>query len=1316
LTPGLEILNHYGPAETTVGALTHRISPGDRERFPLGPPIGRPLAGTRLYIVDKHGGPVPVGAAGELWIGGGGVSRGYRNLPDLTAERFLADPFRRGAEGRVYRTGDRARYARDGSVLFLGRDDDQVKIRGFRVELGEVKACLERHPKVSAAAVLARQDPLGVKRLVAYVAPRDGAAPEAAELRAHVKANLPDYMTPSAFVPVAAIPLTANGKVDRRALPDPGFDRDALREAYVPPRTPAEEVLVKIWCDVLRIERVGVHDNFFELGGESILSIQIVSRANQAGVRLKPRDVFERPTIAELAAASGELEARQAEQGAVSGEVPLTPIQRRYFDADLANPAHYNHALLFAAGKRLDSEVLRKALTALEAHHDVLRARYERSAEGWRQRIEPPAARDPLEAHDLSSLTPAKAKSELEALCAEAQRRLDLVRGPLWRAVHFRLPGGEERLLLAIHHLAVDGVSWRLLVEDLTQACAELEAGRAASLPPKTSSFKAWAEHLTARSAEAPTLKSAPWWVARLEGGAAAIPLDREAAPGVNIAANAEFLDVSLDEALTAQLLREPPRAYRAQIHEVLLTALARAFEPWTGSPRIAVDLEGHGREDLFDDLDISRTVGWFTSIHPVVLDLAGAAAPGDALCAVKETLRAVPHRGLDYGLLRRLSPETEDVRRLRALAPPSVGFNYLGHFEESVKRGGLLTIAPEFPGAAMDPANPRRYLFDVGGSIRGGRLHLTWTYCAKLHRRSTVEALAKRALEALAEIARHCASPGAGRRTPSDFPLADLRQEELTRLEARYAEAGLEDVYPMSPLQRGMVFHSLAEPGSPTYVTQLALTLHGDLSAGDFRTAWQAALDANPILRTAFVTGPHAMHQVVCRKPKLRWAHEDWSATPPDEQRARLERQALDDRAAGFDLADPPLMRLRLLRLAKDRHRFLWTHHHALLDGWSLPLLVREVFQAYTSRGKRPLEPRRPFVEYIRWLSRQDPQRAEKHWRAVLSDFGEPTPLPWSGVKPDAGAAPARGVLGEDLSPAATATLTALARREHVTLNTIVQGAWALLLARHAGLDDVLFGVTVSGRPPDLPGVETMLGLFINTLPLRVKVDDAPLVKYLAAVQAQLVELQQLQSSPLYEVQGFAPGRGGRPLFESLVVFENYPIAVSEPVESSGLRIEDAVDVSHATYPLALVVQPRQALHFELRYDARRFDAASIRRVLAHLRTLLEAMGARPEARLPQLQVLGEEERRRQVETWNLTLTDYPRDATVRPSSKHARARRPARRPPCTARRRSRTPTSTRARTASRRPSARAASSPGTWSPWASSAASPWWRPSSES
>ena len=658
-----ELHNLYGPTEAAVDVSSWTCERGIRRKTV---PIGRPIANLRLHVLDRNLQPAPAGVPGELMVGGVGLARGYWGRPDQTADRFIPDPVSGEPGQRLYRTGDLTRHLPDGAVEFLGRLDHQVKVRGFRIELEEIEGALARHPRIRQAVVLAREDRPGDKRLVAYLVTREG-DPDAAELRSFLGASLPDYMVPAAFVVLSELPLTPNGKLDRKALPAPDLGRLDPGIDYAAPRTPREAALAAIWAEVLGVERVGIHDSFFALGGDSILSIQVVSRAHRAGMRLTPRQLFLHPTVADLAPLADAAPMAVAAQGAVAGPVPLTPIQEWFFELDLAESHHWNLAVLLEVRQPTPPAVLERALGTLLLHHDALRLRFERDASGWRQRIpeiaEPPEITEPGDpvpfVHiDLVALPEPVRQAEMERCAARLHASLDLSRGPLLRAASFRLaPETPDRLLLLIHHLAVDGVSWRILVEDLATACEQLARGEAVSLPPKTTPFQEWAERLVARARsgeqDADADADAAFW--QRMGGPRVPPLPFDGR-GDDTIGSAKTVEVALDARETQALLQEVPQAYRTQIEDLLLTALAQALAGWTGDRLLRVDLEAHGREELFPGVDLTRTVGWFTALFPVLLDLRGAEEPGAALKAVKEQLRAIPNRGVGYGLLRYLA------------------------------------------------------------------------------------------------------------------------------------------------------------------------------------------------------------------------------------------------------------------------------------------------------------------------------------------------------------------------------------------------------------------------------------------------------------------------------------------------------------------------------------------------------------------------------------------------------------------------------------------------------------------------------------
>jgi len=777
----VRLLNTYGPTESTIVALASELSEREAEKA-REVPIGRPITNVQAYVLDEHLQLVPVGVPGELYVGGVGLARGYLNRPDLTAERFVPDRFNGEPGARLYRTGDLARYLPDGNIEFLGRIDRQVKIRGFRVELGEVEAMLSQHPAVKQVAVVAREDVPGTRRLLAYVVPVQDQGPTSGELRHFLKQKLPEYMVPSAYVVLEVLPLTSSSKVDYRALLISAGTRPTLKQAFVSPRTSAEEVLARIWAEVLKLERVSIHDNFFELGGDSILSLQIVSRANKAGLELAVKQLFQHQTIADLAAAVETVPAVAAEQGVVTGPVPLTPIQWRFLEQELPEPQHFSWAMLLEVRQPVAPAILERALQHLLIHHDSLRLCFARHATGWQQvngGLDTPAYFRRL---DLSALSAAEQEQAIATAAADLQSGLNLEHGSLVRAAWFERGSNQpDYLLLVIHHLAVDRVSWRILLEDLETACEQLNRGQAVALPAKTTAFQSWAQRLTEHLRSGALQSEAAYSLDVRWTHASALPLDHPG--GLNTVGSARTVRTGLNVEETAILLTEVPQVYQTQINDVLLTAVLLTFNQWTGARTVLIDLEGHGRETLFDGVDLSRTVGWFTSIFPVLLELADIEQPGQDLKAVKEELRKIPIGGLGYGLFRYLSQDGI-AQQLRTFPQAEVSFNYLGQIHQVGPETGMFVLAQEQYGPTHNLQEYRRYKLNINGSVIAGQLEVEWTYSEHLHRSATVEHLARTFLDALRSLISHCQSPNAGGHTPSDFPLARLDANKLKVIE----------------------------------------------------------------------------------------------------------------------------------------------------------------------------------------------------------------------------------------------------------------------------------------------------------------------------------------------------------------------------------------------------------------------------------------------------------------------------------------------------------------------------------------------------
>ena len=1627
------LVNMYGPTETHV--VTAYIFPKDSENWATFPPIGKPIANTQVYILDKNMQPVPVGVAGEVYIGGVALAEGYRNRPDLTDEKFIPDPFGDQDGARLYLTGDLARYLPDGNIEYIGRIDHQVKIRGFRIELEEIEGVLRKHPAVSDAVVVAREDEDGTtgrsdKRLVAYVvqdvdyqdtqeeveasldiwqtihnesfrraetvqdpafnttgydssytgepipaqemkdwvqqtvdrvlalqpkrvmeigcgtgmmllriaphceyylgtdfsevvlgqlrqtlalpkydlpqvhlehrradqfdglepgsfdaivlnsvaqlfpnvdhllevikgmvklvrpggvvlvgdvrslplleafhasvelyksdnslsiqdlqqqirlhaedeeellvapaffesladeqpsishvqvqlkrgrghnemtrfrydallhvgeqveiiadyprldwqqdnlsmedllaylkqekpsvfrlehvpnarlikdvkalewlecndsvtstinelqkdleriSPDDSVDPEKfwmlgdnqsfpyqvevtwspdrigtydvlfrhlkseriehvvrgipsikiydkqekplsafvnnpqkgmiasrlmPQLRSYLASTLPDYMVPSAFVQLDRIPLNPNGKVDRKNLPAPDQHRPELEQDYVAAESPVEQQLAEIWAEVLGLDKVGTHDNFFELGGDSMLIIQIVARAGQVGLRLTPKQLWENQTITQLSRVTGSGDAVQAEQGVVTGALPLTTYYEWFFRQEFANADHWNMSMLLKPRHRVDPDFIEQALYQLLLHHDVLRIRLNQEQGKWNAKIAPPVDRVPFQQIDLSGLNEAEQGPALEKVAAEAQGELNFADGPMFRAVLFRMGGNKpDRLLLVVHHLVVDGISWLILLEDLETACRQLMQGEDVQLPLKTTSFKEWAHKQVEYIRTEVVQKERDHWLGVIPDQLKQLPMDFDVqVDEVNTMATARTATITLTKEESRILQREIPAVYNTQINDVLCAALLIALSEWNGERTLIIDLEGHGREHILDDVDLSRTVSGFTTIFPVRLDLpANSSDVGDILKAVKERLRAIPNRGMGYGMLCHSASDQEVAQQLITKPRPQVIFNYLAQIDQTLSDGSIFEILREPIGSDFSSQGRRSHVLDITGFVVNGQLQMDWVYSNALYRDETIEKLSSRYAQALRDIIHHCQSIGTGGYTPSDFPLAEISQQQLDSIVNRKPD--LEDIYSLTHTQQGILFHALYSPVSNLYITQINCLLKRDLDETVFAKAWQNTVDRHTILRTSFQwDNLDEPVQVVQGKVEFSIHHQDWRNLGESEQHKDLEAYVQNDLIQGFSFDKAPLMRVGLIRLKDNVYRFVWSHHHAILDGWSMFLILKEVFEHYDAM-KEHREPNLPeaipFREYIAFLKQQDMNQAKIYWQQLLKGFTEA-----SGLLNDKGASQ-RSQSGQydklecQLSRSVTTKLMELVKKQHTTLNTVLQCAWALLVSHWTDQRDVVIGTIISGLPADQVQQESMLGLFINSLPVRVRFNQQQsFVSLLQDVQQQMIETRQYENTPLVEIQKWSEIAANKPLYETIISPFLNQDTFEESIGDWGLSDMQMVDWNN--YPLSVLIEPGSQLSLLLKYDCNRFEIKTIKLMAVQFTSIL--------------------------------------------------------------------------------------------------------------
>ncbi|MEV6773797.1 amino acid adenylation domain-containing protein [Nocardia sp. NPDC051030] len=1218
---GRSFFNAYGPTEATILATSStELSSG--EAITIGPA----LAGIGAVVLDSRLRPVPADVIGELYLSGPALAQGYLGRAGLTAERFVAGPFCGTPGARMYRTGDLVRRSADGSIEYVGRSDFQVKIRGFRIELGEIDAALTRHHDIEFAATLGKVAPSGATMLVSYVLPRNGIAIADGELARFAGASLPGHMVPSAIVTLDAIPLNANGKLDRQALPEPVFESTVSRA----PDGPVETLLAELFTQVLGVP-VGAEDSFFAVGGDSILSIQLVSRARAAGMVFTPRDVFEHRTVAGLARVAvigTEPVATLAElPGGGVGDVPLTPVLAAHLGGGRSF-GRFTQQMVLALPEHIDRTGLVTTLAAVLDHHDMLRAEL-RFAEGeWQLRTLPPGA---VDVGGLISHADAPAGLDIDGLSDFASVAMDSALDTLdpaaARMVAFTWlsrPDGPDVLIVAANHYVIDGVSWRILISDLVAAWAQHAGGHRITLPGVGTSFRRWAHG----QIEADRTEERPFWRRVLT---VADPLlgARALDPTLDTSSTVRHFSVTVAAEVTHAVLTELHNLYRGGGNDGLLAALALAVRAWRrdrGVDAVAtrIRLEGHGREEhVVAGADLNRTIGWFTTMYPVALDLSGIDADaawlgGDAtgavLKAVKEQLLAVPDNGIGFGMLRHL--DTATAGELDG-ALGQIGFNYLGRIStgdvpEALTDGSWLpTNAWGEPGAAQDPELPAAAVVDINAIVTdtdsGAQLSASFAYASEILDEPAVRELAEYWVAALTMLAGHVHDPAAGGLTPADVPLVRTTQGELDRWHREYP--GLADVLPLSPLQLGLLFLTQVSEDSDPYLLQWAMELSGVIDLDRLRRAAQVMLDRHAILRTAFgATADGTPVQIVTESVAVPWQVID---TPDADAGVLLAAE----QSRGFDLAVAPLLRFTVYRTESGRTHLVLTAHHLLLDGWSMPLLMKELLVSYATGGDSSVLPRvRPYRDYIAWLTQRDREAALDNWREALAEV-TPTRVA-EALAPPASAAIGHGVCAAVLSESETAALVAFASATEVTVNTVVQAAWGLVLAACTGRDDIVFGAVVSGRPPQLDGVDDMVGLFANTIPVRVRFDaDAPVRILLSRLQSEQVSLLDCHHLGLAEIQRIA---GAGELFDSLMAFESYPVDAAGLRDAygtiDGLEINDLQAVNFTHYPVAVEVELGPRLRIAVQHRRDLVDAATAQALADRLRSLLGELVAMPE------------------------------------------------------------------------------------------------------
>ena len=1203
----IKVINGYGPTEFSVCSSFHVVDQDKDENIP----IGRPVPNSWSFICDTFGNLLPLGCAGELCLCGAQMANGYWQREDLTKEKFSVAPFGM----KVYHTGDLARWNEQGELEFLGRIDNQVKLRGFRIELGEIENQASLIEGIKAVAAEVREAG-GSKHLVLYFTAEQTMDVDA--IRERLSESLTEYMVPDTYMQLDEMPMTPNGKVNRRALPQP-----VIRSAaeYVEPQTEAERIVAQAMQEVLGLKQnVGALDSFFAWGGDSIKSIRLVSRLRAEGITLQVADIMKLKTVREIAAA-GSQGMVEVNQEAWSGEVPQTAITSFFFDLGLPKPQHFNQTMFIKATQRVQAEALQKTVEALVEHHDMLRAivrngqLYVRNTDepnlyGWEQ---------------LDYTQDTDYVKNIERVCRNRQASISLSSGPLFKVVLFNTPD-YDAILMVCHHLVVDGVSWRVLLEDLNTAYAQTSAGTAIVLPAKTHSFREYAETVHAYADSHELSLERPYWDS-VQEKLQSLPSSQ----AKDSSRKMQQVNGSLDAQTTHSITTTAGNPYHADINDLLMTALGRSYHKLTGNDAVSVQFEGHGREYIGNaQLLTDRTVGWFTSVYPVVLEHLD----GDlrsCLRQTKETMHRIPNKGVGYNILRYLSDETAYSTGQCAL----IGFNYLGEMSAQDSNDGALFTAMTEMSAGDDfaPQNVFGPDISINCSVIDGKLEAGLAYNTALFTEEQATLLLNGMMESLREITAHTSEMTDVEVTATDLGEYEWTDEEFQKVYNHFIQMGtpLQRIYPLSPMQEGMALKFMLEPNSLAYrlVSRFALDILP--TEQQMRYTLDQLGAKHEVLRTSLIYRDVELYRQAIVDRPLGLEMRDVSDAPNKESAMVALYKAEQQR--GFSMEDQPLFRIVCVKTSETTCEILLAVHHIIVDGWCIGLYMSDLIANLTDavQGKmKPVGqyPAGRYEKFIRELLRKDTDKGLSYWRGLLDGYTTKAVIPSTGIVPEQERA-TDNVCRITISGAEMTALKALTTNAQATMNTLVELAWGLVLQIYNRQDDVVFVKVVSGRNNASEGVEDVVGLFINSVPVRVRTPKGTtVIQALQTLQQQAAESNEWDFCPLSVIQ--QQSDLGADLFQSIVAFENYDSEVDLSNASTPFHTKMVYSKEESINDLTLTAYADgdKELTVNLEFDPVKYRKDEIEQVMNVMRQMLLNMAEKPETDVSTLPPLTDQDR----------------------------------------------------------------------------------------
>lgn len=1221
-------VNAYGPTENTTFSTTFLLDKNQIWNFNRTIPIGKPISNSTTYVMDCNGKMLPVGVPGELYVGGDGVAEGYLNRDNLTRNKFIENPYVKGET--VYKTGDLVKWLKDGNIEFIGRIDNQVKIRGFRIELGEIETEILKNSFIKEVAVIVKKDNQGEKYLCAYFS----GELEPKEIKEYLGKTLPEYMIPVYMIKMDKLPLNFNGKVDKDKLPEP--DKVITLNKYVKPTNEIQEKMCIIWSEVLGFDEVGIEDNFYNMGGDSIKAIQIVSRLKSLNIKVEIKDILEYRTISEISKYA-QIDKTTIPQDEVEGNIILTPIMKKFIGLNKDNMNHFNQSMILFSKSSFDEKSVKKAIEILVKHHDALRivAKNTRDFELFNKKMNPNVFS--LDIFDMRN--DINFKKSIDEKAEELQESINVKDGKLVSVAIFRCSIGDY-LLFIINHLLVDGVSWRIIVEDFKKTYEAILSGEKNDIGLKTTSFLKWSQKQDEYADSKELMRELEYWKKLKQIKVEKI--NKDTVRQISSIGDMKKKEIIISKDITKQLLINTNRAFNTEINDILLSILAISIKEWKGINNVAVSLEGHGRENILKGIDITRTVGWFTSCYPIILNMQDNDIE-KIIKVNKEMLRKVPNKGIGYGILRYLRSYDINIET-------EVSFNYLGVISSNTNYSSDDIVIASDITTGKDIGDDFNFNegLQINSLIEDDNIKFNISFDSKQYGEIDIDKFVEIYRKNIYKVIDICSKKATTELTPSDYGVNDYTIDEFEKLENYInKEMGqdvvIQKVNKLNPLQEGMYLYYLQNPKTTGYVIQMDIDSYGKLNLDSFNKAYKMLIEKYEVLRTNIYNNSNHSVQVISDGKEYNVnIHDFTEKNNKDEELEILKRRIVDN---GFDLTKDNLFKIDVIKLDDKYNKVLITTHHIILDGWSVGILVKELFNSYEKINKsEDIIPicENDYSKYLKWLFSKKTEGGYEYWRKYLNGYVMAGELP---RLRNSSSEYKLGIAYSEFNSSLTEKLQNIAKNNQVTMNAICKFAFGILLQKYLNSKDVVFGSIVSGRSPEVTGIEKMVGLFVNTIPSRIiSKEEYTISEMIKEINYLDIKSKNYEYLSLAQIQEQSDAKQN--LIQYLMAFENFPI--DEEEESSSIKYNVNGGREETNYNLNLSFILEDKLKLKIMYNSNVYDKKLIDTMISQLELIFNDVVKNDKSLVSDISIITKEDERKILNEFNNTKVKFPSEKHV--------------------------------------------------------------------